>query len=60
MPDEAVVQAWISRNEAARAHDRDGDRDRPMSERLEEAVALSRLASELAANLGRDPDVRTG
>jgi hypothetical protein len=58
MPDEAVVQAWISRNEAARAHDRDRDRERPMSERLEETVALSRLAAELAENLGRDRDVR--
>ena len=31
-----------------------------MSERLEEAVALSRLAAEIAVNLGRDPDVRAG
>lgn len=30
-----------------------------MSERLEEAVRLSRIAAELA-NLRREPDVRTG
>jgi hypothetical protein len=60
MPDEEAVQAWIRRNEAARAEDRRRDLERSMSERLEEAVRLSRLASELAANLGRDPDVRSG
>jgi hypothetical protein len=58
MPDEEAVQGWIRRNEAARAEDRRRDLERSMSERLEEAVRLSRLASELASNLGRDPDVR--
>jgi hypothetical protein len=60
MPDEEAVHSWIRRNEAARAEDRRRDLERSMSERLEEAVRLSRLASELAANLGRDPDVRAG
>jgi hypothetical protein len=60
MPDDQAVQAWIRRNEAARAEDRRRDLERSMSERLEEAVRLSRLASELAANLGGDPDVRAG
>jgi hypothetical protein len=31
-----------------------------MGERLEEAVRLSRIASELEENLGRSPDVRSG
>jgi len=31
-----------------------------MSEGLEQAVRLSRIAAELAANLGRGPDVRAG
>jgi hypothetical protein len=31
-----------------------------MSERLEEAVRLSRIAAELETNLRREPDVRTG
>ena len=31
-----------------------------MSECLEQAVRLSRAASELAENLGRSPDVRSG
>jgi hypothetical protein len=60
VPDEEAIQAWIRRNEAARAEDRRRDLERSMSERLEEAVRLSRVASELAANLGRDPDVRAG
>ena len=60
MPDEEALQAWIRRNEAARAEDRRRDLERSMSERLEEAVRLSRMASELATNLGRDPDVRAG
>ena len=60
MPDPEAVEAWIRRNEAARAEDRRRDRERSMAERLEEAVRLSRIASELEANLGRDPDVRAG
>jgi hypothetical protein len=59
MPDEKAVQAWIRRNEAARVEDRRRDLERSVSERLEEAVRVSRLASELAANLGRDPDPRS-
>jgi hypothetical protein len=31
-----------------------------MSERLEEAIRLSRIASELEQNMGRERDVRTG
>lgn len=60
MPEEQSVQAWIRRNEAARAEDRRRDLERSMSERLEETVRLSRIAAELEANLRRDPDVRTG
>jgi hypothetical protein len=60
MPDDHAVQAWIRRNEAARAEDRRRDLERSMSERLEEAVRLSRIAAELETNLRRDPDVRTG
>jgi hypothetical protein len=56
MPDPRAVDEWIRRNEAARAKDRRRDAQRAMSERLEEAVRLSRLAAELEANL--DPDVR--
>jgi hypothetical protein len=45
MPDDHAVQAWIRRNEAARAEDRRRDLERSMSERLEEAVRLSRIAA---------------
>ena len=44
-----MVQAWIRRNEAARAEDRRRDLQRSMSERLEEAVRLSRVAAEAEA-----------
>jgi hypothetical protein len=60
MRDSEAVQAWIRRNEAARAEDRRRDTQRSMSERLEEAVRLSRIASELHENLGGSPDVRPG
>jgi hypothetical protein len=60
MPDDHAVQTWIRRNEAARAEDRRRDLERSMSERLEEAVRLSRIAAELETNLRREPDVRTG
>jgi hypothetical protein len=46
--------SWARRNEAAPAEDRRRGRERSMSERLEEAVRLSRSASELEANLGCD------
>jgi hypothetical protein len=59
-PDDRAVQTWIRRNEAARAADRRRDLERPMSERLEETVRLSRIAAEPEANLRREPDVRTG
>jgi hypothetical protein len=59
MPDDQTVQSWVRRNEAARAEDRRRDLQRSMSERLEEAVRLSRVAAELEANMGREPDVRT-
>jgi hypothetical protein len=60
MPDSEIVQAWIRRNEAARREDRRRDSERSMSARLEEAVRLSRIASELEENLSREPDVRAG
>jgi hypothetical protein len=60
MPDSEAISAWIRRNEAARAEDRRRDAERSMSERLEQAVRLSRTASELAENLGRSRDVRSG
>jgi hypothetical protein len=60
MPDSEAVREWIRRNDAARAEDRRRDAERPMSARLEEAVRLSRIASELEENLGRKPDVRSG
>jgi hypothetical protein len=60
MRDSESVQRWIRRNEAARVEDRRRDAERSMSERLEEAVRLSRIASELHENLGRSPDVRSG
>ena len=59
MPDSEIVQAWIRRNEAARREDRRRDSERSMSARLEEAVRLSRIASELEENLSREPDVRS-
>ena len=59
MPDDHTVQAWVRRNEAARAEDRRRDLQRSMSERLEETVRLSRVAAELEANMAREPDVRT-
>jgi hypothetical protein len=55
MRDSESVQRWIRRNEAARVEDRRRDAERSMSERLEEAVRLSRIASELHENLGRSP-----
>ena len=60
MPDSEAISAWIRRNEAARTEDRRRDAERSMSERLEQAVRLSRTASELAENMGRSPDVRPG
>ena len=59
MPDSETVRGWIARNEAARAQDRRRDRERSMSERLEEAVRLSRVAAELEQNMDREPDVRS-
>jgi len=60
MPDEQAVQTGIRRNEAARAEDRRRDLERSMSEGLQEAVRLSRVAAELEASLRREPDVRAG
>ena len=59
MPDSETVRGWIRRNEAGRAEDRRLDQERSMSERLEEAVRLSRVAAELGQNLDRGPDVRS-
>jgi hypothetical protein len=56
MPESGAVQSWIRRNDAARAEDRRRDAERSMGERLEEAVRLSRIVSELQENLGRSPD----
>ena len=50
VPDEQAIQA----------EDRRRDLERSMSERLQEAVRLSRVAAELEANLRREPDVRAG
>jgi hypothetical protein len=58
MPDEEAVRAWIRRNDAARGEDRRLDAKRSMAERLEEAVRLSRIASELGENMDRERDVR--
>jgi hypothetical protein len=58
--DREAIRAWIRRNEASRAEDRRRDAQRSMSECLEQAVRLSRTASELAENLRRSPDVRPG
>jgi hypothetical protein len=59
MPDSEAVRAWVRRNEAARAEDRRRDAERPVADLLAEAVRLSRVASELAENLRRNPDVRS-
>jgi hypothetical protein len=39
MPDQRAVEAWIRRNQAARAEDRRRELERSMSERLEERSA---------------------
>jgi hypothetical protein len=56
MPDERAVEAWVRRNDAARAEDRRLDLERSMSECLEEAVRVCRIAAELRANLRGEPD----
>jgi hypothetical protein len=58
MPDSEALRDWTRRNDAARAEDRRRDAQRPMSELLDEAVRLSRIASELEENMDREPDVR--
>jgi len=60
MPDSDAVREWVRRNEAGRAEDRRRAAERSMSERLEEAVRLSRIASELDENMDRAPHVRSG
>ena len=55
MPDRDAVSGWIRRNEAGRAEDRRRDQERSMSERLEEAVRLSRVAAELEQSLQAAP-----
>jgi hypothetical protein len=60
MPDGEAISAWIRRNEAAAPRIAGRVAERSMSERLEQAVRLSRTASELAENLGRSPDLRSG
>jgi hypothetical protein len=58
MPDSEALREWTRRNDAARAEDRRRDAQRPMSELLDEAVRLSRVAAELEENMDREPDVR--
>ena len=60
MPTPSEVETWIRRNEAVREADRAADRDRPMTELLEETARLSRVVSELRAGVERAPDVRSG
>ncbi|HET6547095.1 MAG TPA: hypothetical protein VFG79_01475 [Solirubrobacter sp.] len=60
MPDSDAVREWVRRNEAGRAEDRRRDAARSMSACLEEAVRLSRIASELEENMDREPHVRPG
>jgi hypothetical protein len=57
MPERQAIEAWIRRNQAARAEDRRRDLERSMPERLEAAVRLSRMAFGLEANLGGGSDV---
>jgi hypothetical protein len=59
VPDSDAVHEWIRRNDAGRMEDRRRDAERSMAERLEEAIRLSRVASELEENMGREPDVRS-
>jgi hypothetical protein len=59
MPNQSEVEAWIRRNDAVREADRAADRDRPMTELLEETARLSRLVSELRAGVERAPGVRS-
>ena len=58
MPDSEALREWTRRNDAGRAEDRRTDAQRPMFELLNEAVRLSRVASELEENMDREPDVR--
>ena len=58
MPSPTEVEACKRRNEAVRDADRAADRERPMSELLEETARLSRVVSELRAGVERAPDVR--
>ena len=59
MPSDAEVERWIQLNEAARAADRAADRQRSMSDLLDETVRLSMVVSELRANIEPEPDVRS-
>ena len=58
MPSPTEVEAWKRRNEAVRDADRAADRERPMSQLLEETARLSRAVSELRAGVERASDVR--
>ena len=59
MPDQEAVEAWIRRERGSAGGDRRRDLERYISERLAEAVRLSRMASKLESNVGGDSDVRT-
>ena len=58
MPSDADVDRWIRLNEAARAADRAADRQRSMSDLLDETIRLSMVVSELRASIKPEPDVR--
>jgi len=56
MPTQAEMDAWIRRNEAARAADLETDAKLSMSERLEQTVRLSRMVTELRDSHRPMPD----
>jgi hypothetical protein len=58
MPDQRAVDEWVRRNAAARTVDRKDNLESEMSECLEAAIRLSRMASELEANVDREVDSR--
>ena len=59
MPSRSEIEAWKRRNDAVREADQAADRDRPMTELLEETARLSRVLSELREGVERAPDVRS-
>lgn len=59
MPSRSEIEAWIQRNDAVRVADQAADRERPMTELLEETARLSRVLSELREGVERARDVRS-